>query len=630
MGIFAGSIKWRLGLAFVLAVLLFEVALLLAACFGRWRRLWTALDCFDRWLPRLRLLALPLFVLLLAVFPLLVMGPWGDRILLLCERLTVLWTLSLAGAICLRALAPKRSGAELLTLSVIAVAVAVRLALFIPYVTTYPFSLDYSEGARYYYASLFFAPSLYGMSVPLSSLHPSRYLLQSIPFLIAGLPLWAHRLWQVLLWLGLTAGAGLALAKRLAIPGRLLQTAVAGWAFLFLFQGPVYYHLLVCVILVLWGFDRRRLGWTLGVVLVASAWAGLSRLNWYPMPGLLAAALYLLEETPRQSGFRLWRYLLAPAAWVVLGVLTALASASAYIALSGNEPSAFGTSLTSGLLWYRLLPNPTYSLGVLPGTLLVSVPLWLVLVFGRRGQPGRYRPISLVGLGAILAVLFAGGLVVSVKIGGGGNLHNMDAYMVLLMVIASYAYVGGAQETAVPGPPAFQHLIWLAALAIVVPLSFLVSETQPLRPRDFPRAERGLEAVRAAVAETVDQGGEILFISQRHLLTFHMVEGVTLIPEYERVTLVEMAMAGNLEYLTRFYTDLRRGRFALIVGEGMTTEHRRLVYPYYEEDNLWAERISRYVLETYQPVETLSGLGISLYVPIELPDSDPCGCSRAP
>jgi hypothetical protein len=182
----------------------------------------------------------------------------------------------------------------------------------------------------------------------------------------------------------------------------------------------------------------------------------------------------------------------------------------------------------------------------------------------------------------------------------------------------------------VPGPPASKHLIWLAALGILVPLSFLASEMQPLLPRDFVGAEQGLETIRAAVAETVDQGGEILFISQRHLLTFHMVEGVTLIPEYERVTLVEMAMAGNLEYLTRFYTDLRQGRFALIVGEGMTTEHRRPVYPYYEEDNLWADRISRYVLETYQPVETLSGLGISLYVPIDLPDSDPCGCSRAP
>src|SRR5687768_11184205 len=54
-------------------------------------------------------------------------------------------------------------------------------------VTTYPLSMGWSEGSRYYYASLYFSEWIYGEAAPLSTLHPSRYLLQSVPFLIPGL-----------------------------------------------------------------------------------------------------------------------------------------------------------------------------------------------------------------------------------------------------------------------------------------------------------------------------------------------------------------------------------------------------------------------------------------------------------
>ena len=57
-----------------------------------------------------------------------------------------------------------------------------------------PFSMGYSEAGRHYYASMFFSESLYGMKLPLPFLHPSRYLLLSIPFLVDGLPFWFHRL----------------------------------------------------------------------------------------------------------------------------------------------------------------------------------------------------------------------------------------------------------------------------------------------------------------------------------------------------------------------------------------------------------------------------------------------------
>ncbi len=209
-------------------------------------------------------------------------------------------------------------------------ALVFKLATFWPQVSTYPFSLTWSEASRYYYASLFFAPQIYGVSVPPSALHPTRYLMQSIPFIIPELPLWFHRLWQVILWVGFTLITAYTLAKRLSINkerSKLVLIFFLSWTFLFLFQGPVYYHLLVCALIVLWGFDRDKFWKTLGVVIVASLWAGISRLNWFPVPGLLAASLYLLEVRVGKevADLRsLSRYLQQPVAFFLVGTLTAL------------------------------------------------------------------------------------------------------------------------------------------------------------------------------------------------------------------------------------------------------------------------------------------------------------------
>ncbi|MBV5337333.1 MAG: hypothetical protein J0653_05050, partial [Deltaproteobacteria bacterium] len=150
-------------------------------------------------------------------------------------------------------------------------------------VTDYPFSIGYSEAGRHYYASLFYAKSLYDMQLPLPFLHPSRYFLMSLPFLFDGLPLWFHRLWQSLLWIGLTAASATLLARHLALKGS-MQFLFAAWAFLYFFQGAVYYHLQVCVILILAGVSVRNPWRSLLFVVIASAWAGVSRVNWFPVP----------------------------------------------------------------------------------------------------------------------------------------------------------------------------------------------------------------------------------------------------------------------------------------------------------------------------------------------------------
>lgn len=558
-------------------------------------------------------------------------------------RLALFFPLALGGALLLKAGWPKRGWAFLLSVAILGGATAYRLATYLPDLSTYPFSLGWSEASRYYYASLFFSERIYGMKVPLSVLHPSRYLMQAIPFLIPHSPLWLHRLWQVFLWIATSLLAAWLLTRRIRSSATSLNSEhrplnAVHWllftlfSFLFLLQGPVYYHLLVMVIAVLWGTRTRRFWPTLAVVLVASLWAGISRINWLPVPGMLAAALYFLEVPVAGQGLTaeegkrrlaltgrlssLAGYLLPPLAWVLLGTALGYLSQSVYPTLSGNPPEQFGSSLTSDLLWYRLKPNVTYPMGVLPSILLASLPFGLILALYllRRGPQVHF--LRWLGLASLLAVLFAGGLVVSVKIGGGSNLHNLDAYLALLLVIGSYAaFDRFAPEAGAPVPAGFRLSRALVLLALIPPVYFTVNLGGPLPQHDVPQAQAELEALHAVTQEASRQGGEVLFISQRHLLTFDEIPGVPLVPDYELVFLTEMGMSEQAPYLTAFYEKLRQHRFALIVTNPLSITHQGRFYPFGEENDNWANLVSGPVLCYYEPVLDLKEANVQVLAP---------------
>ncbi len=531
-------------------------------------------------------------------------------------------------------------------LSALGYGLAYKAACFLPDISSYPFSLSWSEASRFYYASLYLSEKVYGLPSALSILHPSRYLLQAAPFLITDSPLWLHRAWQVLLWLVTSGLTGWLVARRAArSQTKLVRLALAMGAILFLFQGPVYYHLLVMVILVLWGFNRQHPWRTLAVVLLASLWAGISRVNWLPVPGMLAAAMYFLEVPySKSSDFGRVRatrrlksllqgyagYLLPPAAWTILGSLAGWGSQQAYQAASGNPAAYFGSSFSSDLLWYRLLPNPTYPLGILPSALLVSLPGLGLMALRLIPTWRSYHPLRLLGMGAILGVLFAGGVVVSVKIGGGSNLHNLDAYLVILLVIGSYVWFGFSMEAGSAtqgigdkgkGKWGTRMGPWLVGIAAAVPLIFALSAGGVWPQRDVQAAEADLATLRQAAQQAVRNGGKVLLINQRHLITFGELPGVPLEADYELVFLMEMAMAGNPDYLDAFHADLQSHRFDLIISEPLTEQYQGSARSFGEENDAWVSQVSAPVLCHYQPYAALQTAGVVLYVPT--PDTCP-------
>jgi len=485
-------------------------------------------------------------------------------------------------------------------------------ATYIPEISNLPWSLGWSEGSRFYYASLFFSERVYGMQVSPSVLHPSRYLMQSLAFIIPDAPLWFHRTWQIFLWLGMSLLAGIVLARRFGA-----KWGLTLFSMIFLFQGPVYYHLLVMVVLVVWGFDARRPIRSMVIVLLASIWAGISRLNWFPVPGLIASAIYFME-TPVQ-GKSIWRYLLPAAAWTAAGTAVAFASQYLYIALSGNPAGQFSSSLNSDLLWYRLWPNATYNLGILRGTWRVSFPLLLIILTRWLPNWRQFHWVRILGLFAILAVLFAGGLVVSVKIGGGSNLHNLDAYLVLLLILAAGFYFKQVSPETQAALKAQGMILPLVFFALFVPIRDLSQIGGALPQNNFQVAASELAELNNRIQQAAPEQGDVLFINQRHLLTMHRIEGVKLVPDYEVVFLMEMVMGNNTNYLARFYKDLKNQRFSLIVANDPNPNIQDTSFAFSEENNAWVERVTLPLLCFYQVDARLPEAGVSILIPRQEP-----------
>jgi hypothetical protein len=528
-------------------------------------------------------------------------------------RFLIFWMFSLMGMYGLKAI---KKSVPWLTSLLIVVILQTSLHLLVSQlsnVTSYPFAMGWSETSRYYYPSLFLSKEIFGTRLPWPILHPSLHLLLVPPYLIDA-PLWFHRFWQVFLRFALLGLTAQTLIWRLSIKKRVFRWLLWVWMVLYLFQGPVYFHLAVPLILMLWGYSAQDDRRTWIFLILASIWSGLSRINWYPMPGLLASVLFLLEVS--YQGKKIWRYLLRPALWVVVGFGVAFASQRAYIALSGiPNPEFFYTSLTSNQLWYRLFPNVSYSVGVLPAALIASLPMWIAIFLALRQRRTDFHYLRLGLICAALLVLFVGGLVVSMKIGGGVDIHNLDAYLSMLLIVTAYlVFRKYAPETG-EKLTAFTFPWGLTVLLIVVPAWFLLGSNVGFKSYDTVRTQTVLEALQARVDEVNAQGGEILFITQRHLVSMHMLNGVKMIPEYEREELMEMAMGDNQDYLQIFQADMESQRCAVIVVDPLSYRLLGRNYAFGEENNAWVRRVMKPILCNYQEDAIFPADQIAIYVP---------------
>jgi len=611
LGFFIISWKWRLFLAGCIGLGLIWLGLVVLALLGNLTPPILLRKVIRT--PLIRVVGL-LFSVLSAVFPVVMISGWIPRAEIwesFPARLMLLSASVLLGGVGIASVWPEHEGWAALAASALITGVGLILLQYLPGISTYPFSLGWSEASRYYYGSLLFAKQIYGVSVPLSPLHPARYLLLAIPFAWGDLPLWVHRLWQVALWLGMSLIVSIALVKRVQIKGWFFRVLVMLWGGLFLLQGPVYYHLLLCVVPIFLFFDVKKPVRSLVIVLLVSFWAGLTRVNWFPVPGALAIFLWLLERPlGRQSIFK---YLGWPVIYGIAGLIVAFVAQAFYVILSKQPAWMYHSTFTSDLLWYRLFPSPTYPVGIIRGIIWVSFPLGLLIGANFIRNFARINLWRWLGIAGILGIFLVGGFVVSVKIGGGSNIHNLDAFLVFLMTLGGYFAAG--RVVADNEPLERLHPAPILLLIALLPVGWHMYFSHPMTLLDERIAWQDVSVIRQRAQEVARQGGRVLFISQRHLLTFGMVTGVPLEPDYELLVLMEMAMANNPRYLERFYQDLEHQRFDLIiVGLPNTPIKDPTRDAFAEENNAWVERVVKPLLEHYRVALVLPS-EVALMVP---------------
>lgn len=494
-------------------------------------------------------------------------------------------------------------------------------------VVDYPFSLYWSEGNRLYDYSIPFGKWLYQIpaGTELTSLTGlGRTSLWGLPFLLPFVNIWLVRFWNMILF---------------SLPYMLLgwlvfweekRKSLTNWgflglaAYLFLSQGPIYTPLVLSALLVVLAWRSKILPGML-MVAVAGYYANFTRYTWMFAAGMWAVMVAMLEKknSEQSLGQRVWRAGLLGGAGLVGGYLIPevfkWTPLTRKMATEGIElVSVEGVSelvQKQPLLWSRLLPSPTNPMGIVPWMLLAVGPL-MALIVGFAVQKGwakhwLQRLSSLAVLGAFLGV----GLVISVKIGGGSNLHNLDMLLLAVLILAGLAWEAGLDEWLSDQTRRNAWVNGLLVLLFLVPAvtPILQVETFGFPPRE--ETEQAISEIRDHVQER-KQMGEVLFMDQRQLLTFgYMGENVTLVPEYEKKVLMEMAITDNAKYYAEFYRDLAGRRFSLIIAEPISATYRGENYQYGNENDAWTNWVAVPVLCYYNPVVTYKPSGTTLFFP---------------
>lgn len=537
------------------------------------------------------------------------------------------------------------------------------IAVSLQNVTDYPFSLAWSEGNRIWDYSIMFGRERYNIAADQDIfvlLDPGRQFVGGIPFLIPGISIAGVRL-----WLGLTLIipyflVGLA-AFIVADKDTHLWILLIVWVFLFLRQGPIHTPLVLAAAITVFAW-RKPLWIAIPLVIYAGFFAQSSRYTWMFAPGLWIGMLELAGASLHNGRLDRAHWLRA----ITLGVsgvfggyllpkilplfsrpltsetgTVSVIEVTEQIAEAGITSEVIAQEVTNQpLLWYRLLPNPTYGTGILLGLVIAVLPIIVFLVWlaiSKKWALNIWQKLAIMG--PLLAFLVVG-LVASTKIGGGGDLHNMDMFLIGMAFTVFIAWVNGANKVVLGGEmPVSMRLVLVAALVVpaIVPWRQLrsfsygneiesikvLTDTSDKKAFDMlpdsATINTALEEIQAEV-DYAKEFGDVLFIDQRQLLTFNSIQGVTLIPEYEKKMLMNEALSGHADYFSDFYQNLASQRFSLIITEPLRTPVKDSTYEFGEENNAWVKWVSIPVLCYYQEIQTYKEVNVMLLVPKPVPD----------
>jgi hypothetical protein len=491
-----------------------------------------------------------------------------------------------------------------------------------------PFPLYWSEGNRFWDYSLLFGHNryLFPINKPIPALiENGRQFLWGLPFLLSGLSIQGMRLWDSILMSIPYALLGYILLRPYT-KNRALLILGAIWIFIFISQGPIYTTLILAAILTTLAI-RLPLLPELLIITIASFFASLDRNHWMIAPALWAILCVFVGDSMPQNSIvrnRWWRSLLIALSGFIGGyilpIFTSFFASGSVSSLSVS--GAVGTLDVANrlsvhtLLWDRLIPSATNPLGIIPELLLSSSPLVILLIIYH--QKGKWpldfwKIVSLIFVNLIFLIV---GLLVSVKIGGGNNLHNLDMFLLGLLFTASIAWKSGLSEWLmnINRQSLFTQIVIF--FLVIAPIFLTVASANPINLPDQVLEQQAIRTLQNNIDAT-RSNGDVLFIDQRQLLTFGYIKNVNLVPDYEKKQLMNAAMENKIEDLKNFYHDLIHHRFSLIINEPMRIDFQGQQNAFGEENDAWVINITMPILCYYEPVVNMQEVGVELLVPRE-------------
>jgi hypothetical protein len=531
------------------------------------------------------------------LFPLFfLLGPWGWRFDLPHFRVMLLVSFSILAGIFF----PQKytNWLERSAVMILLSATCLLLVQRFMMITDYPFATSWSEGNRLWDYSLYFGRDRYifneTFSYP-SYLTPGRHGLWGLPFLFLSNPsIVVMRVWDAILWTFtyLLLGVTLFVGRKPSLRSP-WQWAMVLWTFLFLSQGPIYAPLIISGIVLALGYRRRHLWLSLIVTAIACFYAGISRWTWMVAPAAWAVLWAFLDEDIEQ-GF--WKRIQHPVFLGLAGMLGAILSMVVMNVAFPRPDPIYSTSLRQPLLWYRLWSNPTNPTGVVRGLLYVAGPVLIWLIWMIIRQKARWDVLKIIALLGVLMSFLAAGLVASVKIGGGSNIHNLDMFLVSLVFIV--AMIVGSKETL----SRFSGLSWaLFGFMLLIPVWNLTRYHEELEIPEDSNPDAVIAEMQTIIGEAAKEG-EVLFIDQRQLLTFGEIKDVPLVMEYEVKDMMNQAMGHNRAYFEKFREDIENQRFRLIVSDPLFVVYQGSKVAFGEENDAWVEEVTIPILSAYEPV----------------------------
>jgi hypothetical protein len=158
---------------------------------------------------------------------------------------------------------------------------------------------------------------------------------------------------------------------------------------------------------------------------------------------------------------------------------------------------------------------------------------------------------------------------------------------------------------------------FLFAVVLITPILFTLDTGRFRKLPDKEQVDVVISDIESLVEEVANENERVLFISERQLITFNDIQRGSIEHNYEKIMLMEMAMANNNSYLDEFKSAISQQEYGLIITDPLTLSYQGSEKSFGDENDVWVNHVAEPILCYYKPIVTYDEFRIQVLVPID-------------